>query len=81
MKKCLICGTEEPDWKRATCRACGEATWQRFALVQDESGNLVKAEDRPDIIAAMLGLEEKPAEEKPVEQPPKRGPGRPRKSQ
>lgn len=76
MKKCMLCGTEESDWKRDTCRACGEATWERFALVQDESGTLVKAQDRPDIIDQMLKLKANEPEPTPV----KRGPGRPRKN-
>lgn len=78
MKKCLICHLDGQDWKQATCSACGEATWERFALVQDETGTLVKAVDRPDIIDAMLNAE--PPSAAPAE-PAKRGPGRPRKQQ
>lgn len=29
MKKCMLCGAGESDWKRPTCRACGEATWKQ----------------------------------------------------
>lgn len=78
MKKCMICGTETLDWSQPTCGACGEATWQRFALVKDENGNLVKAQDRLDLVDAMLldkALEVVPPA------PVKRGPGRPRKTQ
>ena len=90
MKKCLICGAEEADWKRDTCRACGEATWQRFALIQDENGHLVKATDRLDLVAQLLEKEPETVAitsemngdvvEVPFGNAKKRGPGRPRKS-